>query len=219
MEQLFKIDDSFSDTVARYVRREMMKGKDPRKTMARLMVHWLLNALKNTPREDGNEIYLYLTGQMRLANPRQTRRKRAAVVEEMRNTMALAIINNINYKGARGVKGTAYYQLAKKYAQARKFSAGLHQAGFMTGVRFLRRMGYVRADGPKTPKYRHEPGSIETNFSPDNLTIEATNFAKIIAEIAPNAFTTGANEVAMMFNRYIAEDMAKDQLRAGLNVK
>lgn len=219
MEKLLSVQENFSVTVANYVRREMMRGKDPRKTMARLMVNWLLNALKNTPKGDGNEIYLYLTGQTKLDNSRQTRRKRAGVVSEMRNTLALAIINNTNYKGARNIKGTSYYQLAKKYAQARKFSAGLHQAGFMTGVRFLRRMGYVRASGEKTPKYRHEPGSIETNFSPDNLTIEATNFAKIIADIAPNAFENGARELQGYLQTYLANDLVTEMNRTGLNAK
>ncbi len=223
MEKTFAVQNDFSDTVRRYVEREMGKGKDPRKTMARLMVAWLLNALSHTPREDGNEIYMYLTGLTRLSEPK-TRRKRAKVVDEFRNTLAAAIINHRDYKGARAMRKagnvSGYYQLARKYANARKFSAGLHQAGFMTGVRFLRRMTSVRVGQmEKTPKYKHEPGGIESYYSPNQLRLEASNFAKIIAEIAPNAFEQGAAKTAMFFNQFLQDDQLAEMKTAGLNAK
>ncbi len=215
MEKTFTVQDQFSETVSRYVSREMGKGKDPRRAMSRIMVDWLFQAMKAAPPEDADEIVLYLMGLVRLNTPK-TSRKRAAVVNEMRDTLALLIVRKINYKGARTANTADASKIAKKYVNARRFSAGFLKSGFHPALRELR-----KSSPDKYPRYKkHPPGElIPFTMTPNEITLAASNFATFIAERYPHAFEQGAATVNARFSQYLLDDMIAEQNAAGLNAK
>jgi len=213
MEKTFSVQDQFSETISRYVSREMGKGKDPRRSMRRIMVDWLFKAMTHAPPEDANEIVLYLMGLTRLRSG-GTRKKRAAAVNEMRDTLALLIVRKSNYNGARSANSVDASRIAKKYVTARKFSAGFLKSGFFPALRALR----TSPKGEKGPRYKkHPPGElVPFKQTADEITLAATNFATYIAERYPNAFEQGMPAVIERFTGYLQADMLAEQAAAGL---
>ena len=215
MTNTFTIQNEFADTISRYVSREIGKGKDPRRSMARIMVDWLFQAMKHTPPSGTDEIVQYLMQKARVRST-TTRRKRAKVVNDMKDTMALVIIRHNNYKGARSLSNLELSKLAKKFVSRRVFSAGLLKSGFFPAIRALRKNPKQRG-----PDYKKSPTGRLTPFaySSDGITLAATNFAKKIAEIYPNAFEDGMSSVSSRFATYLADDMAAELAAAELSKK
>ena len=213
MAETFTVTNTFSETVSSYVSRELGKGKDPVRVLRRLMSYWLLNALKNTKREDATEIVAELMTKTRI---RGTRKKRQSkLYQDMRDTFAVLLVLKTNYKGAKTAKAADLFKIAKKFVANRKFSSGLHRAGFVPALKSLR-----TRPGERLPRYKNEPGEMAKITETDDVTsIIATNFAKVIAEIAPNAFEEGGAELQQKLSGYLISDMLDAQKAAGLLVR
>ena len=56
-------------------------------------------------------------------------------------------------------------------------------------------------------------------MTPDQLSVEVTNFAKIIQEIAPEAFEIGATKLQGYLASYLTNDIVNGMKNAGLNAK
>ena len=214
MAKTFSVQDQFSDTVSRYVSREMGKGKDPRRSMIRIMTDWVFKAMAHAPPADTDDIVLYYMGLTRLSG--KTRRKRAAIVHEMQDTLALAIVRSGKYKQyqGRGLPNLEASKMAKKYVGARRYSAGLLRSGFFPALRALK----ASTKGEKGPKYKKSPPGALIPFkeTANELTLGAINFATYIAEQYPDAFEQGMPAVIDRFTTYLHEDMIKEQQAAGL---
>ena len=217
MEKTFSVQDQFSDTVARYVSREMGKGKDPRRSMRRIMVDWLFKAMENTPPAQKDEIVFYYMGLTRLSG--KTRRKRAAVVHEMQDTLALAIVRSGKYKkwNAKSLSNIEASKMAKKYVAARRFSTGFHKAGFFPALKELK-SGFNNEKGPRYTK--NPPGElVPFRMTPNEITLAATNFATFIAEKYPNAFEQGMPAVIQRLTGFLQKDMIDEMKAANLDAK
>lgn len=223
MENLLVVQENFSETVARYVSREMGLGKDPRRTMERLMGNWVVNALVATPRANKDAIRSHWMGPFSKPGSRlaRTRKARSKAAQEMAETAALVYIRHINYKeskGSLGAKSLPFAQLlklARKFVSRRVFSGGIHRAGYMPAIRVLRQKA-----GDRPPRYKNEPGTEpQWTMTPDQMSIEVTNFAKIIEQIAPNAFENGATTLQGYLASYLTNDIIDGMRNAGLNAK
>ncbi len=213
MEETFTVTNDFSETISAYVSREAGKGKEPVRILRRLMSYWLLNALKRTDRADAAGIVSELMTKTRIRGSRKKRKSK--LYEDMRDTLAVLYVLKTNYKGAKTAKEADLYKIAKRFVASRKFSSGLHRAGFVPALRSLR-----TSAGERLPRYKNEPGEMaKQTETVDGVSIEATNFAKIIAEIAPNAFEDGGAELAQRLSGYLLQDMLDAQRAAGLLVK
>jgi hypothetical protein len=217
MENLMVVNEMFSETVARYVSREMDLGKDPRRTMTRLMGNWVLNALVATPRADKKAIRTHWTSTYTKlgTRPPRTRKKRSKKAHEMAETQALVYIRMIDYEGAKSLAFDELRLLARKFVSRRVFSGGVHRAGYIPALRVLRKPA-----GERPPRYKNEPGTEpQWTMTPDQLSVEVTNFAKIIQEIAPEAFEIGATKLQGYLASYLTNDIVNGMKNAGLNAK
>ena len=218
MENLMVVNEMFSETVARYVSREMGLGKDPRRTMERLMGNWVLNALVATKRADKNAIRGHWTSPFTKngTRPPRTRKARSKKAHEMAETQALVYIRHINYQGvAKSLPYAELLKLARTFVSRRVFSGGIHRAGYMPAIRVLRQKA-----GDRPPRYKNEPGTEpQWTMTPDQLSVEVTNFAKIIEQIAPNAFEIGATKLQGYLASYLTNDIVNGMKNAGLNAK
>ncbi len=222
MEKTFAVQNDFSDAVTRYLQREQGKGKDIIRTMNRIMSYWLLNAMRRVPRESREEIGAYLMTKVSTGTRLPaTRRKRAAVVEEMRNTMAAIIINKTDYGNARALRkagnSTGYFQLARTYQRRRQFSGGFLKSGFLEGLRVRR----APTDGSKPPNYRkHATGdSPAPTVTPNEIAMQVSNFAGLIGELFPGAFNDGLAELNARLSSLMLQDLLTGANTAGLNAK
>jgi hypothetical protein len=218
MENLLVVQENFSETVTRYLTREMLAGKDVRKTMERIMGYWVLNALKVTRKAAKEDIRNHWMAPYtkKGTRPPRTRKARSKMAHEMEETQALVVVRFINYKGiGRTATFAELKKLARTFVARRVFSAGIHRAGYIPALRRLR-----QAAGERPPKYKNEPGT-EPQFTetPDTLALSVTNFAKVIAEIAGEAFTYGGVELQGKLAAYLTEDIIKAMNRSGLNAK
>lgn len=214
MENLLTVQENFSDTVSRYVSRELGKGKDLRKTMERLMGYWVLNALKNTAKAKREEIIAYYMQSARGRLPK-TRKGRSKAAHEMSETLAIVIIRHINYEGARFMSFEDTRKKARVWIGRRAFAAGVHRAGFLPALRVLR-----KSAGERLPRFRHESGTPpEWTETPDQVALAVTNFTKVIGEIAPLAFESGGMELQGFLGAYLSADLIKEMNNAGLNAK
>lgn len=219
MEKTFSVQDQFSDTVARYVSREMGKGKDPRRSMRRIMADWLFQAMNHAPPADTSEIVAYL---MQPAKGKENRmgpyrRKRSKVVHEMQNTLALLIVRSGKYpkRDASNLSSIEANKMAKKWVNSRKFSAGFLKAGFFPPIRELR-----EPNKEKGPRYKNAPGAlIPFKLTPNEITLAATNFATFIAEKYPNAFEQGMPAVIQRLTGFLQKDMIDEMKAANLDAK
>ncbi len=218
MEKIFAVQNDFSGSVSRYLAREAGKGKDIVRTMDRLMGYWLLNAMKNikSPKSSRDQIRAYLMQKVRNTPMPATRRKRAAVVDEMRNTMAMMIVAAKNIKGARTAKGSQGYKIARNFRNQSVFSSGYIKSGFLPGLR-KRRAG---TDGSTLPRYGKYPGdSPDAISTPDEISMRVTNFAQMSGELFPGAFDEGLVELNARTSQWLLQDLLNGQNNAGLNSK
>lgn len=216
MENLLIVQESFSETVGRYVSREVGLGKNPRRTMGRLMGNWVLNALKRTRKADKAAILEHWMKPSTRGRLPSTRAKRSKLAHEMAETQAIAYVRFINYGGkAKSLSFQDLRILARKFVKARVFSAGIHKAGYIPALRVLR-----QAAGERPPRYKNEPGTEpKWTENPHRLSVEVMNFANIIAELAPNAFEDGAAELQGFLQGYLAKDLVEGLNNAGVNAK
>ena len=202
--------------VVTYLRREAELGKDMLKTMSRIMAYWTLNALKRTPMANKQDITDYYMYKIR---HRGIRKKNATKLYcEMTDT--LAVLLKLWYGESDG-DNTRYattnaelQRMAKRYIAKKRFAAGMHRAGYLPALKELR-----TRPGQPLPKLKNYPGAIERKMDKDELSIVATNFAKVIAEIAPNAFEDGGAILAERLSEYLIQDMLDAQKAAGLLVR
>lgn len=119
-----------------------------------------------------------------------------------------------NYKGARGLRGEAFYALVGKYIAARQFSAGYHKSGLIPALNTFRRMAGLQE---RMPRYKNLPGRAKaakaTEIIPE---AEVADAARAIATIAPNAFSDSAPEVVRLLNQFAAENLNQRLKGAGL---
>ena len=217
MENLFVVQENFSDTVTRYLTREALKGKDVRKTMERLMGNWTLNALKRTKRANKEAIKAHWMSPYTKngTRPPRTRKARSKMAHEMEETTALVAIRRMNYKEARFLPFAELRKLARIFVARRVFAAGLHRAGYIPALRKLR-----TSAGERPPRYKHEPGTEpQWTQTEDMIALEVMNFAKVIKDIAPNAFNDGGVELQGYIAAWITKDLMTEMNRAGLNAK
>lgn len=192
-------------------------GKDPVKSMNMVMSYWLLNAMRTVagPKSSRAQITAYMMRKIRDTPLPASRRKRAAVVDEMRNTMAMLIAAKKNIKGFRQAKGSQGYKIARGIRNAASFSSGYLRFGFMEGLKARQ----TRGEG-QMPRYRKPAGSSPPpQITEDQIRMEVTNFASVIGELFPNAFEVGAIELLGRLNAIILADMIKAQNAAGLTAK
>ena len=168
----------------------------------------------HTPPAETDEIVFYYMALTRLTG--KTRRKRAAIVHEMQDTLALAIVKSgkIEKWNAKGLPNLEASKMAKKYIGARRYSAGFLKAGFFPALRALQ----TGPKGEKGPRYRkHPPGElIPFKMTADEITLGATNFATFIAEKYPDAFEKGMPAVIEKLTYFLQIDMLAEQEAAGL---
>lgn len=218
MEKLFSVQENFSETVARYVSRESGLGKDPIRTMNRIMSMWLLNAMKAVvgKKSSREQIQAYMMRKIRDTPMPATRRKRAAVVGEMRNTMAMMVALKHNVKGIRQARGSEGYKIARGVKNSAVFSSGYLKSGFLPGLRAR----HGKTDGSPMPRYRKPAGdSPPPEIGPNEIKMMVTNFAGMIGELFPGAFEAGALETSKRLSDFLIEDALKAQRDAGLNAK
>lgn len=217
MENLFTVQENFSDTVTRYLTREALKGKDVRKTMERLMGNWVLNALKRTKRANKEAIKAHWMAPFtkKGTRPPRTRKARSKMAHEMEETTALVAIRRMNYKEARSLPFAELRKLARIFVARRVFAAGMHRAGYIPALRKLR-----TSAGERPPRYKNEPGTEpQWTQTADMIALEVMNFAKVIKDIAPNAFKDGGVELQGHIAAWITKDLLAEMNKAGLNAK
>lgn len=218
-DKLFTVQDGFSDCVSRYVSREAAKGKDSWKTLERIMRMWVSFAASKVKRGNKPEIYDYYTSKFRVSKSIK-RKKRSALFMDFRESYALLRILRWNKPLRKASPGDKLYMEARKYTRRKQYAVGLHRGGFKPA---FKKLGppVKGANLGTVPKYdKFTTGDIE--FKPtgkpltaDELSITVTNYAKVIHEIAPNAFEYSMKEISDLFNGYMYQDMIKANIEAG----
>lgn len=225
-----------------------MRGRDIADTIAKVMRYWVSFAMAKVPRGDAAQIRQDLkriittySDIRRIAGPRTNLRTRKttrdARADQLRGTMAAAIVVILNYKGARDLakaRSPQFYRKVNQYINARAFSANHHRSGFMPAINVLGRgTGKGTANtaevAGRLPKYQHPPGLVAHKFTDDLASILVENFASASANqpfrapdgitgLAGGAFDSALAEVIRMIGEFLRADLEKAAQKAGFTV-
>lgn len=218
-KNLFLVTNAFNDCISRYLSREAAKGKDTWKTLERIMRMWVSFAASKVKRGNRPDIYDYYTSKFRVSKSIK-RKKRSALFMDFRESYALLQILKYNKALRLASPGDKLYTEARKYTRKKQYAVGLHRGGFKPAFKKLgppikgANLGAV----PKYNKFTTGDIKFEPTGKPvnaDEFSIIVTNYAKVIEEIAPNAFNYSMSEVSSLFNRYMYEDMVKANIESG----
>ena len=219
MAALFTVHANLVENMEAYLAyQKASRGRTEMQTLQRVMGYWISFAMAKVRRADREQIMLYLMGKTRLAKTLKpkTRRKAAARNEILKNTLAIAIVVKTDYrKRGRAARGPELYKLTEKYIKARGFAAGHHRAGFIPALLVLK-----EPRDKSLPVYRRGlAGRISfTPPSVDEMTITVENWAKAIAEIAPDAFEQATRDLENRLGDYLEIARREAMKAAGLNV-
>jgi len=211
---LVTVDLQFLEGLTTYIAQQKSdRGRSESATLARLMRYWVSYAMADVPRADATAIRLYLQGRTAVTASARTRRKRSAQRQLLQNTLALAIVVKTNYKGkGRSARGMDLLKLTNQYINARAFAAGVHRSGFLPALQLLRAPA-----GQRLPKYKHIPGSVSLIADQEKFGITVTNFAKIIATLAPGAFEKATKNLENNMLQWTRQDQTAALRAAGLD--
>ena len=218
MAALFTVKMDLIEGMEAYLAKQKAeRGRSEMHTLQRMMKYWVSYAMAKVKRADKQEIRIYLMGKMKGASSSwpKTGRRAAKRKEELRNTRAIATVVKINYKGlGRAARGDDLYKLAAKYVNARVYAAGHHRAGFIPALTVLK-----EPQGEKLPVYRRGlAGRIDFSTKDDEMTIIVENWAKVIAELAPNAFEQATAELEATLAKFLQADQISAMKAAGLQI-
>lgn len=226
-----------------------MRGRDIADTIAKVMRYWVSFAMAKVPRGDAAKIRTDLKriittysnlrtiagGKTNLRTRKTTRDSRA---DQLRGTMAAAIVSILNYKGARDLakaRSPQFYAKVNQFIGARAYSANSHRSGFLPAINVLGRgtgkgTANTQAIAGRLPKYRHPAGLIAHKFTDDIASILVENFASQsgnhpfrlrpdgITGLAGGAFDTALAEVITMIGKFLQTDLQQAALKAGFKV-
>lgn len=199
-----------------------IRGKPIESSMRTACKYWVSFAMAKIPKGNKQKIQSDL---MRIVTAYSKlpavgkRRKATKAADAMRGTLAATLVRVLNWRGARDLKGQAFYSKAKAFVGASSSAAGFHRAGFTPSLLALKggRKGLPRL---KTP-----PGYHEEKIEAMAATILMNNFAHAkskqsegIAKLAPNAFSDALREVEALIAKFVQQDNEKAAAKAGFTV-
>lgn len=207
-----------------YAQQRARRGKDRADTLRKIMREWVFLAYDLVPPGDKVKIRNYLMSSTRAYAKQQSSRfnpRTAKVRNEMRGTMALAIVRKFDYKGAASLSGTALAKVAKAFVRARVFSSNLHRAGFFPAFDAL----HGRPAGTSGPRYKkHPPGGISEELADNVASILVENWASSkdgdgISGIAGSCFAATLPKVVEKFAAYALKDELADARKYGFTTR
>lgn len=208
----------------RWAQFQRIRGKSTEQILRKVMRYWISYAIAKIPVAEPGKIDANLTRQITTARPPASARTRrtSAVADKWRGTLASAIVAALDYRGARALRGAAFYRRVAAFVSARKYAARHHKAGFLPAIQALR----VPAGGGRLPRYSRPPGAYQEHISDLAAILIAENFAKAatrpgrpapigIQGIAPAALSAAESEVARTLHRWLVADLMTAGRRAG----
>lgn len=211
-------DRSLSAAIGAWAEDRSARGKDFQDSLRKVMKAWVFAAYDLVKPGDKakiqRDLMKIITGYSRIKPGKRHRASKAA--DEMRGTLAARLVWLLDWKGARGAKAGAFYRLAKKFLNARVFSANIHRAGFFATFDLV----HGRPAGTSGPRYKKSPvGDSSESVLDDAAEIISENFASAhngigITGLAGSAFESTLPNVIKIFRRYAMEaELARAQKR------
>ncbi len=208
----------------RWAELQRIRGKSTEQILRKVMQYWISYAIAKIPVAEPGKIEANLTRQITAgpARPGARSRRTTARADKWRGTLAAAIVAALDYRGARALRGAAFYRRVAAFVSARKYAARHHKAGFLPAIQALR----VPAPGGRLPRYSRPPGAYQESISTLAAILIAENFAKAatrpgrpapkgIQGIAPTALSAAETEVARTLHRWLVADLMAAGRRAG----
>jgi hypothetical protein len=221
-----------------------MRGRDSADTIAKVMRYWVSFAMAKVPRGDAAKIRQDLrriittySNLRAIAGPKTNLRTRKttrdARADQLRGSMAAAIVAILNYRGARDLakaRSPQFYAKVNQFINARAHSANHHRSGFLPAINVLGRgtgkgTANSAAVAGRLPKYQHPPGAVAHKFTDQLASILVENFASAagphaagITGLAGGAFDAGLTEVIAMIGNFLRDDLLKSAQAAGFAV-
>ena len=221
-ESAVKITEmSLLNTLQRYAYLRSQRGRTLASTLRKVMREWVhqaydftMSAAKPNKAKIHGDMMRIITTYKKAG----TRKSKAA--DEMRGTLAARLIWLLDWRGARGLKGTAYYRHARKFREARKFSSGIHIAGFFPSFDLV----HGRPAGQSGPRYRKAPlGKIEEKMLNQAAEIISENWASAkdgigMQGLAGGAFASTAAAVEAKFKAFVIQDEKELAQKTGVPI-
>lgn len=210
-------DLSLQHSLSRYAAARRHRGGTDQSTLRKVMREWLFEAWERIPEGNKPGIRANL---MRIITTyaRATKGRKSKAQDEMKGTLAAKVIWMLDYKGARKLKGAAFYRMAKRFLNMRMFSANMHRAGLFKGFDLV----HGRPPGRSGPKYKKHPiGDANESIGNQVSEILVENWASAkngwgIAGIAGGAFEDSAAAIAEKFRRYAIADELQNAQKHGV---
>lgn len=220
---------------ARWAELRRRRGRSDEGVPRKVMRFWISAAMSRIPRAEAEKIGKDLMKIASLkkkagtgggnAKSRRRRRRLSALAEKYRGTVAALLVQRLNWRNANTDKkkngGSMFYSRVGQFIGARKWSRGVHRAGFFPVIRALKaeRHGYL-------PRLKKVPGTYVEKFADDAATLIAENMASSaqrpggpapdgIAGVAPDCLKDSEADMARLFEKWLAEDEADYARRAG----
>ena len=222
------LDGGTSAGFGQWIGMQRQRGKSDKEILFYVMKFWLDFAWSKIPKGDRQKVKANL---MQIVTKysvigKRRRRRRSAAESEYLGTLAHRIVQALNYKNARSLKGAARFRLDAQFVRARMFAVKHHAAGLYPGYRMVRKS----AQDSSGPRYsRHPSGSANVNMRETLAEIMVENFAsaaavpgrpapKGVAGLAGGAFEDAMSEVDALFTEFVRKDSIKQGMAAGFTV-
>lgn len=218
-------DMSASDALRRYAGAEALRGKGMHETARKVMRFWVSFATKKIPAGNREKIGSSMRSIVSSYSQIGTRRGKAA--DAWRGTLAARLVAMIDWRGARRLKGAAFYAKVRQFAARRAFAANLHRAGMRPA--FLALRGKMSEVG-RLPQFQSQPGQINERLTEAVSDILVENWARgggrkaqgvtgtLDGQYVGDAFERAFPEAERLFLGYYQDDMRRAAERAGLTV-
>lgn len=159
----------------------LTRDKTAKDLLYKVMKFWVSFVQNKIPKGDKGKVQAQLMtltqAYSRIGSGRRARLRGGKRANELRGTIAAAIVATLNYRGAR-LKAAfgddaGFYADVRRFIAARKFSVNLHRfAGFIPALEALGRLS-----GATGPRYRHAPGSFSQTLTGEVASILVENAA------------------------------------------
>lgn len=160
----------------------LTRDKTAKELLYKVMKFWISFVQNKIPKGDKGKVQRQLMtlthAYSRLSSKRRGRLRGGKSADQLRGTIAAAIVATLNYQNAR-LKAAfgddaGFYAAVRKFIAARRFSTNLHRfAGFVPA---LQRIGRIPDQGTG-PRYRNPPGAVTEKLTSDVAEILVENFA------------------------------------------
>jgi len=216
-----KIEDfSASEALRNYAGMRAMKGKGIDRTLRNVMKLWVSYAYKSIEKKKGGKPEAIERELKTIVTTYQgVRKAKGKSADEYRGTLAarLFLFFSKDAVAASTLRGAAFYNKVRKFANSRKATAGHHLAGMLPAMRAL------RAPAGRS-KIRHPAGSFSESILEAAAEIMAENYAAGrsprsvgIGGLVPDAFTSVIPQLEAQLTKFFLDDIKQGAREVGLN--